>query len=122
MHGSCIMNMSLIQNYIDGWRILTFHEPEQLSEVHLESDIRGEQGSSDAMPPNQTLHLPPPSPRSALWTAATGLRLNISSTALTTRHAPPKRLGSPTEAPVLGAAAGGSGGGVPRQGYQRAFK
>jgi len=40
--GSCIMSMSLIQNYIDGWRILTFHEPKQLSEVHLESDIKGQ--------------------------------------------------------------------------------
>jgi len=41
-YGSFIMNMSLIQNYIDGWRILTFHEPKQLSEVHLESDIKGQ--------------------------------------------------------------------------------
>jgi len=52
-----------------------------------------------------------------LWNVATGLRLNISS-------APPKRLGSPTEALVLGAAAaaGAPVFGVPRQGYQRALK
>ena len=86
------------------------------------------------MPPNQKLHLPPASPAlcfasgddlprrlaqsaASLWNVATGLRLNISS-------APPKRLGSPTEALVLGAAAaaGAPVFGVPRQGYQRALK
>jgi len=61
----------------------------------------------------------------SLWNVATGLRLNISSAPpLTTRRAPPKRLGSPTEALVLGAAAaaGAPVFGVPRQGYQRALK
>ena len=94
------------------------------------------------MPPNQKLHLPPASPAlcfasgddlprllapsaASLWNVATGLRLNISSAPpLTTRRAPPKRLGSPTEALVLGAAAaaGAPVFGVPRQGYQRALK
>ena len=54
--------------------------------------------------------------------AATPCRPTRRSPSPHRRRVMPKRLGSPTEAPVLGAAAGGSGGGVPRQGYQRALK
>ena len=83
------------------WKILiTFPEPKQLSEVHLEATLRyvdpgaktpfrGEQGSS-VMPPNQEapLHLPPPSPRSASRPAMTCL---VASLHQASARAPPRR-------------------------------
>jgi len=81
------------------------------------SEIRGELccfASGDDLPRRLAQ-----SAATACGKAATGLRLDISSTPPRSPHDARRRLGSQTEAPVLGAAAGC--GCVPRQGYQRAL-
>ena len=80
------------------WKILiTFPEPKQLSEVHLEATLRyvdpgaktpfrGEQGSS-VMPPNQKLHSTSPTVAALCFTSGDDLPRRLAPSGISPRTA-----------------------------------